>query len=45
MVAISTVYNKRVADQLLKQFPGGICKILTSQTCPWVTVGNDERMR
>jgi hypothetical protein len=45
MVGISTVYNKKIADQLLRQLPGGIYKLLTNQNCPWFNVGNDERMR
>jgi hypothetical protein len=45
MVGISTVYNKRIADQLLEQLAEEICKILTSKACPWLNAGNDERMR
>jgi hypothetical protein len=45
MVGISTVYNKRIADRLLRKLAEEICKILTSKACPWLNAGNDERMR
>lgn len=45
MIGISTVYNKKIADQLLRKSAEEICNILTSKACSWLNAGNDERMR